>query len=80
MKIMIMMKKKPKKKNKSLYVSKNNNRKLKFFLFDYQDEFFAPVPTEIVERLVTRPEDMKPDVADSIQLFKNQLLRIFEVK
>ncbi|CAF2033300.1 unnamed protein product [Rotaria magnacalcarata] len=42
------------------------------------DEFFAPVPTEIVERLVTRPEDMIPDVGESIQFFKDQLLRMLE--
>ncbi|CAF3709748.1 unnamed protein product [Adineta steineri] len=42
------------------------------------DEFFEPTPAEIVERLVTRPEDMMPDVTDSIKLFKDQLLRMFE--
>ncbi|CAF4826662.1 unnamed protein product, partial [Rotaria sp. Silwood1] len=42
------------------------------------DEFFSPVPTEIVERLVTRPEDLMPDVSDSIQLYKDQLLRMLE--
>ncbi|CAF2637524.1 unnamed protein product, partial [Rotaria sp. Silwood2] len=42
------------------------------------DEFFSPVLTEIVERLVTRPEDLMPDVSDSIQFFKDQLLRMLE--
>ncbi|CAF1405575.1 unnamed protein product [Rotaria sordida] len=42
------------------------------------DEFFSPVPTEIVERLVMRPEDLMPDVTDSIQFFKDQLLRMLE--
>ncbi|UJR31514.1 hypothetical protein I4U23_019003 [Adineta vaga] len=42
------------------------------------DEFFTPIEADIVERLVTRPEDMMPDVADSIKIFKDQLLRLFE--
>lgn len=49
------------------------------FVFRFlQDEFFAPIPNEITERLVTRPEDMSPDVDESIQLFRDQLLRLFE--
>ena len=72
-----MVKKKPKKKNKLLYISNNEIIKIKFFVF-FKDEFFAPVPQEIIERLVTRPEDMSPDVGESIQLYKDQLLRMFE--
>ncbi|CAF1144837.1 unnamed protein product [Adineta ricciae] len=42
------------------------------------DEFFTQIEADIVERLVTRPEDMMPDVADSIKVFKDQLLRLLE--
>lgn len=49
-----------------------------FKIFFLQDEFYAPVPPEIVDRLVTRPEDMSPEVDDSIKLYKDQLLRMFE--
>ena len=48
------------------------------FLSFIQDEFFTQIEADIVERLVTRPEDMMPDVADSIKVFKDQLLRMLE--
>ena len=69
-------KKKWKKKNSPWYVHYDDWLN---FHWTIQDEFYAPVPSEIVERLVTRPEDMSPDVIDSVKLFKDQLLRMFEV-
>ena len=61
---------------------------LKFFieagLFKFQiknkkDEFFAQVPQDVVERLVVRPEDLMPQVDDSIKSFKEALLHVLEV-
>lgn len=71
---------KRKKKNNRWLVEKFEQNSLRKRVFlSFQDEFFAPVPSEIVDRLVTRPEDMSPDVADSIKTYRDQLLRSFEV-
>ena len=44
-----------------------------------KDEFFTPAEPEIVERLVVRPEDTKPQAEESISTFKQALLTVLEV-
>ncbi len=45
----------------------------------FKDEFFTPADPEIVERLVVRPEDTKPQAEESITSFKQALLSVLEV-
>ncbi len=44
-----------------------------------KDDFFTELPPDIVERLVTRPEDIEPNVLKQVQVFKEAALRILEV-
>jgi hypothetical protein len=44
-----------------------------------KDEFFEHVAPDVVERLVTRPEDTLSSATQSIELFKDTLLRVLEV-
>lgn len=43
-----------------------------------QDEFFAVVANDVVERLVVRPEDTLPYVESSLSNFKEALLKVLE--
>lgn len=51
-----------------------------FSILFQKDEFFAPLPADVIDRLVVRPEDTQPLVETSIKSFKEALLHVFEVK
>ncbi|CAF0775596.1 unnamed protein product [Brachionus calyciflorus] len=45
---------------------------------EVQDEFFAVIANDVVERLVIRPEDTLPFVESAIKTFKEALLHVLE--
>ena len=48
-------------------------------LFEQDGEIIPELPAEVLERIITRPEDLPEQVEKNIRKYKINLLRILEV-